>query len=154
MMLPFIYNIYKMYANFSEEFHQVSLSEWTMNQLRNGMITFMMKALQEVLGEKQGSSRTFAQDFSMAPVASLSDSFLSPADLVAEKGDVDTSDKEYIIGANSESVISDYLIDVANEINKDTNVNDELKLVELAPMVIMYRITRKGIPRNQENAWS
>ncbi len=145
MMLPFAYNIYVIYASFPEELHQVSLSEWTMGQLRNGMIMFMMKSFQEVLGEKPDEP-SYAR--SLDPIISSSvDSVydtretrpISESPLLG-RPEVDSADRVHTICVKSECVISDYLIDYKQGDQRDCQdeccqSEGEVKLVELAPKI-------------------
>ncbi len=140
MMFPFIYNIYKIYACFPEELHQISLSEWTMGQLRGGMITFMMNAFQEVLGEKQecGRHSEVINIPQLEPALETIDRNSAAESLLSRSG-LDSADKVHSIAAKSECAISDFLHDRQQSESSSSDKLDpnqeEIQLVELAPKV-------------------
>lgn len=160
MMLPFFYNVRKIYMNFPEDLQQVSLAEWTRVQLRNGVITFVLKAFQDILGEKGCVAKRKEEKISM-----ISDTFISSdeglnASLISEseiykntgkkpkeelKFCVDTSDREHYIEINNETVISDYLSDVIGRKNKQRDTEDTIIVIEASPKIYQELRDMQGI---------
>lgn len=144
-MLPFMFNIYKMNISLSDE--QISLSEWAMKQLREGMLIFVLKGLQESLSDKEEGQKSHESSIIISQFEECKNdklcSFLDNAPL-------DTSDKDYYINVGTGSAMSDYLRTQGDNSKLSQNNKENVKLIELAPKMFkqvrkLYNVTSKEI---------